>query len=144
MFLLKTRDGAHDQIAQRHLHKFVVLTQRRGPDLDDSLVGTRLRGSYFEHFAFDPKLIPWPNRSWPAEFVKAGADDAASGFEIAVDQEAHRDRGGVPAARSETAKYRLGGGPFVEMKRLRIEFGGKALDAVASMWMGPDPEVCPA
>lgn len=76
----------HDQIAHKYLHGFVVLIQCRGPHLDGSLVGTRLRGSYLEHFAFDPKLIAWPNWSWPAEFIKAGADDAASGFEVAFDQ----------------------------------------------------------
>ena len=36
----------------------------------------------------------------------------------------------MPAACGETAKHRLSGGSFVEMKWLRIEFGGKALDAV--------------
>jgi hypothetical protein len=36
----------------------------------------------------------------------------------------------VPAACGQTAEYRVGRGSFVEMKRLRIEFSGKALDAV--------------
>ena len=117
-------------MAHRHLHGFVVLIQRRGPYLDDSLVRPRLRGSDLEHFAFDAELIRWPNRSRPTEFVKTGAHDAASGPQIAVDQESHGDRSGVPAACGETAKHRLSGGSFVEMKWLRIEFGGKALDAV--------------
>jgi hypothetical protein len=64
------------------------------------------------------------------ELAKAGANDAASGLQIAVDQESHRDRSGVPAACGETSKYRVNGGSFVEVKRLRIEFRGKALDAV--------------
>src|SRR5947209_15509175 len=98
--------AAHDQISQRHLHGFVVLVQRRGPHLDNSLVGMRFRCSYLEHFAFDPKLIPRPDGSWPAEFVKPGANYTASGFDIAFDQESHRDRGGVPAACGETSKYR--------------------------------------
>ena len=108
-----------------------VLIQRRGSHLDDALVGTRLRGPYFEHFAFDPKLIAWPNRSWPAEFVEAGADDAADRGKLALDQQPHRDRGGVPAACGETAKYRVGRRAFIEVKGLWIEFGGKALDAFA-------------
>src|SRR5688572_3877473 len=111
------------------VHGFVVLIQRRSPDLDDSLIGARLRRSYLEHLAFDVQLIPWPNRSWPAELVKAGADEAAGGFEIAVDQEPHGDRGGVPAACGEASKDRVGRSSFIEMKRLRIEFGSKALDA---------------
>src|SRR4029078_8825125 len=115
---------------QRHLDGFVVLIDRRGPHLDDSLVGARLRGSDLEHFPFDTELIPWPNWPWPPEFVEAGANDAASGLQIAVDQQSHRDSGGVPAACGQTAEYRVGRGSFVEMKRLRIEFSGKALDAV--------------
>src|SRR5687768_16340094 len=115
-------------MAQRHLHGLVVLIQRCCPDLDDSLVRTRLRGSNLEHFAFDMKLIAWPNRSWPAELVKAGTDDAAGGFEIAVDQEPHRDRRRVPAACGETSKDRSGRSSLVEMKRLGIELGSKALD----------------
>jgi len=90
----------------------------------------RFGGSHCKHFAFDPKLIAWPNRLQPAEFVKAGADDAAGRFEIAFNQKFHRDRGRVPTACDKTAKYRVGGGSFVEMERLRIKFGGKALDAV--------------
>ena len=117
-------------MSQRHLHGFVVLVQCRGPHFDDSLARTRLRGSYLEDLAFDPKLVPWPNRSWPAEFVKPGADDAASGFDIAFHQQPHRDRGCVPAAGGETSKDRTGCGPLVEMKRLRIEFGSKTLDAI--------------
>jgi len=75
------------------------------------------------------KLIAGPYRSWPAEFVEAGADDAAGRGKLALDQQPHRDRGGVPAARGETAEYRAGRRTFVEVKGLRIEFGGKALDA---------------
>lgn len=130
-------------MAQRHLHRLVVLIQRCCPDLDDSLVGTRLRRSYLEHFAFDVKLIPWPNRSWPTELVKTGADDAAGGFEIAVDQKPHRDSGRVPAACGEASKYRVGRSSLVEMKRLRIEFGSKALDARRIDVDAPGPERLP-
>ena len=63
-------------------------------------------------------------------FVEAGADDAASGLEIAFYEQPHRDRSGVPSARGEAAKDGGGRSSFVEMKRLWIEFGGKALDAV--------------
>ena len=123
-----------------HLHGLVVLIQRRGSHLDDALVGTRLGGAYFEHFAFDPKFIAWPNRPWPAEFVEAGADNAASRFEIAFDEQPHRDRGRVPSARGETTKDRASGGSFVEMKRLWIEFCGKALDPVDIDADAPGPK----
>src|SRR5262245_57442900 len=45
--------------------------------------------------------------------------------ELAVNDETHRQRRGVPAARREPAKYRLAGGFFVEMVRLRIELRGE-------------------
>ena len=123
------RTARHDQVADGDLHRFVVRIQRGCPDLDDTLIRTRLRGAYLEHNAFDAKFVARPNGSRPAQFVEACADDAAGGSEIAVDQELHRDRGGVPAARRETAEQRADRGPFIEMERLGIEFGGKALDA---------------
>ena len=130
-FSCRRGTAAHDQMAQRHLHGLVVLIQCCCPDLDDSLVRTRLRGSYLEHFAFDAKFIPRANGSWPAQLVKASADDAAGEFEIAVHQEPHGDRGRVPAACGETSKDRVGRGSLIEMKRLRIELGGKAFDALS-------------
>ena len=47
-------------MADRHLYGLVVLIQRRGPHRDDSLIGTRLRGSDLEHLTFDgsPLLAP--------------------------------------------------------------------------------------
>jgi hypothetical protein len=117
-------------MAHRHLHGLVVLIQRRGPYLDDSLLGPRLRGAGLEHFAFDAEFIARPNRPRPPEFVEADANDAAGWPQIAVDQQSHRDRGGVPAASGKPAEYGLSGGSFIEMKWLWIEFGGKALDAV--------------
>jgi len=71
------------------------------------------------------------HRVRPTEFVEAGADDAASRFELAVDQEPHGERRCVPAARRQAAEYAIAGGVLVEMERLRIELGGKALDTIA-------------
>ena len=39
--------------------------------------------------------------------------------------------GGVPATCGQTREYRVGRGSFVELKRLRIEFSGKALDVAS-------------
>ena len=40
----------------------------------------------------------------------------------------HRNRRGVPARRGKPVEHRVLGGLFVEMERLRIEFGGKTQD----------------
>lgn len=37
----------------------------------------------------------------------------------------------MPASGSETAKYRMTASAFIEMKRLRVEFGGKAFNALS-------------
>src|SRR5207249_2778160 len=58
----------------------------------------------------------------------AGADHAGRGLELALDQEPHGERGGVPAACRQAAEYRAARGRLVEMEGLRIEFGGEALD----------------
>src|SRR6185437_2517579 len=58
------------------------------------------------------------------------ADDAADRTEAARDQEPHRHRGGVPAARRQAAEDRPAGAGLVEMKGLRIEFGGEGFDAL--------------
>src|SRR5262249_44756827 len=65
----------------------------------------------------------------PAEFVETGADDAAGGLELAVDQKPHGHRGGMPAARRQAAEDARVRRVLVEMERLRIELGGKRLDA---------------
>lgn len=47
-------------MAESHLYGLVMLIQCRGPYRDDSLIGTRLRGSDLEHFTFDAKLVLMP------------------------------------------------------------------------------------
>src|SRR5215216_7675670 len=50
------------------------------------------------------------------------------GLKLALHQEPHGDRRRMPAARGQPAEHGAGGRFVVEMKRLRIEFGGKGLD----------------
>ena len=68
------------------------------------------------------------------QLVDPAADDAAGRPELALDQEPHRQRRGVPAARRQAAKHRGPGGFVVEVKGLRVELGSKALDP-----LGLDP-----
>src|SRR5438445_233074 len=58
-----------------------------------------------------------------------GADsDPDGGTEAALDEQLHRERGGVPSARRETAEERAARCVVVEMERLRIELCGERLD----------------
>src|SRR5215216_7914523 len=50
------------------------------------------------------------------------------GLKLALHQEPHGDRRRMPAARGQSAEHGAGGRLLVEMKWLRIEFGGKGLD----------------
>src|SRR5713101_7977475 len=118
----------HNEVADEDLHGFAVLVQRRRPHLDQPLVRTRLRRPHLEHFALDAQLIPRTHGPWPAALIKAGANEAASGCEIALDQEPHGDRGGVPTAGCQSAEERVARRRLVEMEGLWIEGGGKGLD----------------
>ena len=73
-------------------------------------------------------LIPGSHGSWPAELVSPSAHDAAGGFEVALDQEPHGDRGRVPTTGGQSSEDRVARGFFVEMERLRIELGAECLD----------------
>src|SRR5262249_23250019 len=116
--------------ADGDLNRLVVLIERRRSHLDQSLMRTRPRRPYLEDLGLDAEIITGPHGSCPAEFVEARADDAASGPEVALDQQPHRDGGGVPAAGSQSAEYRVARGFLVEMERLRVELGGERLDSL--------------
>src|SRR5258706_7552936 len=117
----------HDKVADEDQHRFAVLVQRR-PHLDQPLVRSRLRRPHLEPCARDAQRIPGTYGPWPAAFVKAGANEAASGCEIALDQEPHGDRGGVPTAGCQSAEERVARRLLIEMEGLWIEGGGKGLD----------------
>src|SRR5207249_4030688 len=90
----------------------------------------RFRRSHVEDFALDVQLVTRSHGKWPAELVEARTDDAAGGFEVALDQQSHRERGGMPAACRQAAEYRVARRLFVLVERLRIEFRRECLDAL--------------
>jgi hypothetical protein len=49
-------------------------------------------------------------------------------FQVAVDQEAHGEGRGVPAARGQALEERGPGRVVIEVERLRVERGGEGLD----------------
>jgi len=118
----------YHEVADENLHGFAVLVQRRRSHLEQPLVRTRLRRPYLEHFALDAQRIPRTHGPWPAAFLNASTDNAASRREIALDQEPHGDRGGVPPAGGQSAEYGVARRLLVEVEGLWIEGGGKGLD----------------
>src|SRR2546427_767193 len=101
------------------------------------------RGPHLENFALEVELIPGPHGARPAELVEPRADDSGSRFELALHQEPHGHRRGVPAARRQPPEYRAARGPFVEMEGLRVEFGGEGLDPFLFDAQTPGPEGLP-
>src|SRR5438309_10466032 len=99
-------------MADGNLHRLAVLVLRRRPDLDQSLLRTGLRWPHFENFALEVELIPGPHGTRPAELVEARADDPARGIQLALHQEPHGHRGGVPAARRQSPESRAARGLF--------------------------------
>src|SRR5947208_1597455 len=124
------RAPRHDEIADRNLHRIAFLILRRRSHLDQSLMRARFRRSHVEDFALDVQLVTRSHGKWPAELVEARTDDAAGGFEVALDQQSHRERGGMPAACRQAAEYRVARRLFVLVERLRIEFRRECLDAL--------------
>src|SRR5262245_4080206 len=124
-FVLAAR---HDQVADVDLHRLAFLVQRRDPDLHHALRGARFRRTHLEHLDLEVKLVSRADGKRPAELVEAGADDAARGPELALDEQAHGERRGVPAARREPAENRAARRLLIEMERLGVEFSGETLD----------------
>ena len=133
MFALLTvrrRAARYHEGPDGDLNGLVVLVERRRSHLDQPPIWMRPRRPHLEDLALDAQLIPGPHGEWPAELVEAGAHDAAGGFEVTLDQQPHGDRGGVPTAGGQPAKYRVARGFLVEMERLRIKLGAESLDSL--------------
>ena len=100
---------------------FVILIVGGGAHPDRAAIGTGLRGPHFEYFAFGMQFVAGAHRLRPTERVEANAENAACRFEVAIDHEAHGQRGRVPAAGGQSAERRFLRRIFVEMIGLRIE-----------------------
>src|SRR5215472_12280521 len=90
----------------------------------------RLGWPHLDHLVLNTQLIAGAHWVRPAKFVEAGAHDATSGLELALDQEPHGERRRVPTARRQSAEDAVTGGIVIEMERLRIELGSEALDPI--------------
>src|SRR5579871_5553462 len=72
------------------------------------------------------KLVAGAHRTRPADLLGAETNNADRRLELASDEETHRHRCGVPAARRQPTEERISRRRgFIEMERLRIVIGGK-------------------
>src|SRR5437899_11752333 len=126
----RRRAARYHEVRDDDLNGLVVLVERRRSHLDQPLIWTGPRGPHLEDLDLNAQLIPGSHGSWPAELVSPGAHDAAGGFEVALDQEPHRDRGRVPTTRGQSSEEGVRRGLSVESEGLRYELGGKALDSI--------------
>src|ERR1044072_8315829 len=76
-------------------------------------------------------------RQQPAKTVKAEADERVRAKRASLDREAHCDAGGVPSRCRQTLENCFLGSFIVQMKRLRIVFGGELLDIIFRDLGGP-------
>src|SRR5262252_6154410 len=122
-----TRD---DQVADRDLHRLAVLVAGRRLHLDQALVRARLRGPNLEHLDIEMKFVAGPHRQRPAKLVETRANDAAGRLEVALHEQPHGGRCGMPSTRRQAPEERSACRFLVHMKRLRVELRSKRLDAV--------------
>src|SRR5262249_18330919 len=78
-------------------------------------------------FAHDAQNVPRPGGLGPVDLA-ARPDDAPGKRQSALNQEAHGDRGGVPAARRQSREQRALRPLVIEVEGLRIELPGERLD----------------
>ena len=94
----------HEKIGHQDLNGLAALVECRCTHLDQTLVWPRFQRTDFENFAFEMQLVAGAHRRRPTELVEPGAEDAARRSELAFDQQPHRQRCSMPAARGETAE----------------------------------------
>src|SRR5215510_15679511 len=74
-----------------------------------------------------PQRVTRLDRTRPAQFVDAAADDAVRERQR-LDDELHGHRGRVPAAGDELLEEARARARLVEVERLRVEFAGESFD----------------
>ena len=107
--------GYHEAGRQR-LHGLAVLVERLAAQDDGAALRARARRHQLHDLALDAQDVARARRPRPDD-LDATADDAA-GQGRAVDQEAHRDGGRMPAAGGEAGEQRVARRRLVEVKGL--------------------------
>ena len=117
----------HDRNRIEGVDRLAVLVMGGPFDADDAL-GLRSRRGQLDHLPFEMERVAWPYRLHPAQFVHARPEQGMRPKRPAGGGELHGDRRGMPSRCGESSEDGVLGRLFVEVKRLRIEFRGKAQD----------------
>jgi hypothetical protein len=112
------------------LNYLTILIKRRRTHFDAALVRAGLGGLDLEYLALAVQFVAPPSRPRPMELVETELHNATCGLQLTVNQQAHCQRGGVPAACSKPAEDRAGCRHFIKMEGLEIEFRSKRRDAI--------------
>src|SRR5438128_282408 len=123
---LRLSPPRYDELRGQDLHRLAALIQGFAAHRDHSPIRARARRRDLDDLAFDVQDVTRPRRLGPVD-LSPGADDAA-GERYSADHKTHRDRRRVPAARRQPAEQRLPRLVVIDMKRLRVELAGEALD----------------
>src|SRR5579872_7176749 len=122
-----SRAARHDRDRIEGVDGLAVLIVRGPFDPGDTL-RLAFRRDQLDHLAFEMKRIAGTHRLHPAQFVHPGAEQGMRAKGPGRDRKPHRNRRGMPAGGGKPLQDAVLGGFLIEMKRLRIEFGGKAQD----------------
>ncbi|KAF1852500.1 hypothetical protein Lal_00037233 [Lupinus albus] len=117
----------HQQVAGHDEHGFVVLVVGGHAMVEETLLRFGLRSLDAQHFGFQSQHVAGTGRTRPAEFIEAGTDDAALDVQ-GIDQQAHGQRGSMPAAGGQSAEEGLLCCRFVEVEGLGVVLLGELLD----------------
>jgi hypothetical protein len=103
----------------------VVMRKRAVPP-----IGLGGRRADLEHLPLYLEHVARQHRAWPTQLIGTESNQAPRGLELALDQEPHRQRHGVPPGRHQPAEDTRLGQRLVQVERLRIERGGKCSDCL--------------
>ena len=107
------------------IYRFAALVVGRPFDLRDSLrFGPRW--NQFYHFALDMEYVARPYRQHPAQVIDAKPHERMRSEWPDFNREAHRNGRRVPTRCRESFERCFLSGGFIQMERLRIEFGQTA------------------
>src|SRR5262249_36240510 len=119
--------SGHNQLRYQDLDDLAVLVSCLATHADHSAIRARARRGHLFDFAENGEHVARPRWLGPAD-LSTSADDSPSERQAGFDEELHRVRSGVPAARGHSAEQRCFRRLAIKMERLRVELRRKRLD----------------
>ena len=111
-------------LRSRNLYLFPALVGSNASNQHHALIRFRTGRPNLEDLALHLENVTGPRRAGPRDFA-ADADDAVGERQSAGAEQTHGHRGRVPPACCQSRENGGAGGRFIQVKRLRVELGGK-------------------